>query len=153
LGHGGRFNEALPKRIELTVNGEAAIISSIVAGATHTGVVTSRGDVYTFGSGSLYELGNELTSCQYRPVLLTSLATDTPCRALALGANYTVALTGSPSPATAASSASKEAKTDTDVKASSTKRVYNAGGLLETPELQVDIALVTHRESLTRFVI
>ena len=103
LGHGQRVDQDLPPR-RLTYFGYGGIrIVQVAAGGglvrvAHSLILTSTGQVYSFGTGQYGALGHgysaakQLPDC-IRPTLIQSLAATTKCIAVAAGELHSAALT------------------------------------------------------------
>ena len=56
LGHGKEKNTVLPRRVEGELVGNHAV--QVSCGAQHTAVITSTGELFTFGAGEIGRLGH-----------------------------------------------------------------------------------------------
>ena len=56
LGHGGQGTELVPRRVEGTLVGKRVV--QVVCGGNHTAVITSTGELFTFGDGMDGQLGH-----------------------------------------------------------------------------------------------
>lgn len=87
LGHGDDENQSLPKKIEgLT----GIIVKAIAAGGGHSLVLTEAGEVYSFGSGSLGQLGHGRDAHQRSPRQIAGLS---DVKAIAAGGLHSLVVT------------------------------------------------------------
>jgi alpha-tubulin suppressor-like RCC1 family protein len=86
LGHGGTGNEAVPRLIA-ALNHVA--VKQVAAGAFHSVVLTSDGDVFTWGSGYLGQLGHGNTDRQLVPKRVEGLTNVTD---IAAGNSHSLAM-------------------------------------------------------------
>jgi alpha-tubulin suppressor-like RCC1 family protein len=86
LGHGGAGNEVVPRLIE-ALSGVA--VKQVAAGGCHSMVLTRDGDVFTWGDGSLGQLGHGNTDQQLVPKRVESLTNVTD---IAAGAAHILAV-------------------------------------------------------------
>ena len=89
LGHGGEVDERSPRLIEALLDRK---VIQVAAGVWTTAVLTSKGEVFTFGSGGFGRLGHGAEVDETRPRLIESLVGKRVVQVV-VGGSHTLVLT------------------------------------------------------------